>query len=90
MSFGLEIKDTAGNVVLGITDRITRELGRTTISADGSVTDARFADGTPWWINPPAVSAGNPSPDFTLIGTTLYWTFPGGSGGSFHLIYGIY
>lgn len=88
MSYGLEVYDASGNVILTVTDRITRLLGTATFNASGSVTDARFADGTPWWFVQPTTSSGNESPDITFSGTTLSWSNPGG--GSFSIIYGIY
>lgn len=51
MPQGLQCWDASGNLILDLTDRITRVLGQVNIAAgaSGYITDARFATGTMWW-----------------------------------------
>lgn len=62
MPQGIQCWDANGNLVLDLTDRLSRVLGRVTIpiNTSGYITDARFAQGEIWW----QVLTAN-----TLIGT---------------------
>lgn len=87
MAFGIKVLDASGNQMLGSDDRITRVLGITssTTAAD-SLTDSRFADGTPWSVVLGAdYSAWGKT--VTFSGTTMSWTASSFSG---NIVYGIY
>lgn len=60
-------------------------LGSQAISANGSVTDANFANGNPFWYVESSTWAG--APVFSFSGTTLSWTLSSGFTGT--LYYGI-
>ena len=51
MPQGLQAWNVSGQMIVDLTDRITRVLGETTIApgTTGYITDWRFAWGTIWW-----------------------------------------
>lgn len=100
MPQGLQVFDANGQIVLDVTDRLTKILGTlTTTTSDGSLAIPAPGWGTVW-IQMSAVSGE----DFLAVprvyyqGGAIYWTFSGASGvappASFRrpvqLIYGVY
>lgn len=76
MAQGLQIFDSAGALVLDITDRLTRILGEfTTTTANGSITDANLTSGTPWFYKISDDNPFNAICTITISGTTISWTF---------------
>jgi len=95
MPQGLQIWDASGNLILDTSSHIGRVLGVATLTGgtNGSVTDANFSTGTPFWHLQPNATYPTKLPDITISGTTLNWNFQAGytwSGMSFKLIYGVY
>jgi hypothetical protein len=88
---GLQVYDASSNLILDVTDSLGTVLGTvSTGTTSGSVTDANFANGTPFWAHLPlATNYLSLPPDITFSGTTLTWTFTGG-GTSSTIIYGVY
>jgi hypothetical protein len=85
MAAGLQIFDASGAVVVDLSDRPGRILGAasaTTSSAtygnNGSVTDARLANGTPFYIITPFFGFFGDDfgyPIVTFSGTTMSWNY---------------
>nr|DAE53983.1 MAG TPA: hypothetical protein [Bacteriophage sp.] len=51
MTQGLQVYDANGNIILDVTDRITKYLGAILINqTDGSITDARVNEGDLWYL----------------------------------------
>jgi hypothetical protein len=94
MPQGLQVWDASGNLILDLTDRLGRILGISTLTppTDGSVINADFATGTPFWACVPVSSGRAPVPNVSFSGTTLSWDFVAGIsyGPSYRLIYGVY
>lgn len=89
MAQGLQCFDASGNLILDVTDRLTKILGSfTTGIVAGSLVDANLALGTFWYVMNPYVAGGN----YNFLdkqwlvscsGTTLSWTpMPDPDGGS--------
>jgi hypothetical protein len=81
MPAGVETRDTAGNVVLTLGDRLSRILGSfNTGTVSGSLVDAGLASGTPWacciGYGSASTSSSTIPPVVTFSGTTLSWTAP--------------
>jgi len=92
--YGLEIRDANNNVLLTVTDRITREVGRVdTGTGSGSVSVG--ATGSIWYAIldnvPIGAPYGNP-PLVTVSGSIISWTpyTSYGSPRSVTIIYGVY
>lgn len=105
MPAGLQIFDAAGVLTLDITDRLTKLFGTTDVSDNGSLTDARFADGVPFAALVPRdsyfqfnVSSSSNRikvfPAVTFSGNTMTWTYPAlGTGwekAAVTIFYGLY
>ena len=92
MPAGFQVFDASGNVIVDLTDRLGRVLGITTITADGNLTDAGFATGTPFWCCIPVATGRAPVPDISISGNVLSWDFQAGISyaPSNRLIYGVY
>lgn len=97
MPQGLQIRDANGNMILDITDRLTRVLGSfSTGTTDGSHTDAALSSGTPWLH----ATSSNPFNvyvcKYTITGNTISWAFSNlgyiaaGSRQAEYVIYGVY
>ena len=95
MPAGLQIWDASGNLIFDTPTRCGRVLGTVTFGTmNGSVTNAQFAAGTPFWF----VSQSSPGyaayqPTIAVVGNTLSWSWTvsgstGNIGGT--IIYGIY
>lgn len=73
MSYGLRVWDASGNLHIDTSTLMGRILGQVAVTGAGSVTNAGFATGTPFYLelhknNNPAYLS------FTMSGTTLSWT----------------
>ena len=93
MAAGLECYDAAGRLMFAATDRLARVLGVVnTNSADGSLVDAGLATGAPYFaFFPSAMTGGWYWPTVAVSGTTLSWSYAGGSNRvSGFILYGIY
>ena len=95
MSAGLQIWDASGNLIFDTPTRCGRVLGTVSFgNTNGSVSNAQFAAGTPFWF----VSQTSPGyaayqPTIAVASNTLTWTWStsgaaGNQGGT--IIYGIY
>jgi hypothetical protein len=99
---GLQIFDAGGNVVLDVTDRLTRVLGEfETGTSDGFITDTNLDYGTPWFIaklnGSVTVKEGYNSYYSSSVpilisfnSQSLSWSFSGGSVANHHIVYGVY
>lgn len=85
MSFGLQVKDSSGNITLGATDRLTRFLysQRITAGQNGSVTVSGFnaARGGATVTALPGGQAGwfILVPQLSMSGNTVTWTWTNSS-----------
>ena len=86
-----KVWDAAGNLWQDLTTRYARKLGQVTITSSnqsGSVTDAGFADGDPWYFMLGATQVyGEPRVSFS--GNTMTWTATGLGTFSGTLFYGV-
>jgi len=78
MPVGTQFFDANGKLTLDFTDKVGRVLGSIeTGTIPGSITDARFLTGRPFFIfrgyNVPG-ARGLPAPVISIAGTTLSWT----------------
>lgn len=79
MAFGYEIFDASGNLIISNTGATGLILGQVEITAanqSGTVTNADFARGTPFWLFAPAFASPGNEPGVSVAGTTLTWTTP--------------
>ena len=94
MPQGLQVWDASGNLILDLTDRLGRILGISTLTSptDGSITDAGFASGTPWFICLPISSGAASTPQCSVAGNVISWDFitGGNYATTYKLIYGVY
>lgn len=92
MAAGLQVWDANGSLIVDLSTRLGRILGVTTFSSStGSITDADFASGTPFFIaSPTSVSSPSFGPKLTISGTTLSWDFEGRVASAHRLVYGVY
>lgn len=92
MPFGIKAWDASGNVVLDLSQRITRILGVQALTTDtGSIVDPNLAIGSFWWDFPQsgASTRFDYVPAISLSGTTISWSNAGTSGG-WMLRWGVY
>lgn len=97
MPQGLQCWDASGTLLVDITDRLTRILGVTTVSAGGSgtVTDDGFLTGSPFCIairSAVGLSTFNSSmvpPDISFASNVMSYAANSPSG-DHYLIYGVY
>jgi len=74
---GLEVFDNAGNTVLSLTDRIGRVLGSVRTNGwPGSIRDAGFTTGTPFFIVQTTNTGGFSPTDVQIAGDMLTWNYP--------------
>lgn len=93
MSYGLEVRDGAGNLVVGPSDRLTKLLGVVSISASGSLSLPGALQGNSYWFTFIPTTSGftGTPPVISISGATLTWTYPAGASnlnGNIH--YGMY
>lgn len=82
MPQGLQVWDANGNLIIDVTDRLTRVLGEFyTGTSNGSVTNPGLTTGTPWWIAIPTTNINVNNNNmakyltFSVSGSTLAWSF---------------
>jgi hypothetical protein len=79
MPQGLQCFDENGNIILDVTGRITRVLGRfNTGTSPGSLVDPNLLAGTPWYFTQIPSSSVRDSCRQCVVsfqGDTLSWTF---------------
>lgn len=95
--YGLQIKNLAGQVILRITDRVTRLLGSLETGTNSGSFAVPLPDGGSVFIivdttNGSAYSDGAVFPVITISGNVITWTFDNRTTGrvSLRLTYGIY
>lgn len=97
MATALKVWDASGNLILDVTDRITRILGYTTLPASSSnaLTDAGFSTGTPFFIairsngTGTAFNGAAVAVDISFSGNTMYYS-TSQSVADFIIVYGVY
>lgn len=97
MANGLKVWDAAGNLIVDVTDRLTRILGYTTLYADssGSLSDNGFLTGTPFFIAIRTNGAGGSfngttvAVDISFSGNTMYYSTTQ-TIADFIIVYGVY
>lgn len=94
MPHGLRTWDSSGNLIIDVSTRLTRILAiQAVTNVNGSVTNADFALGAPFWYFT-NVPSGIATPAVSFSGTTLTWTWPANTTqfprGNMNLVYGVY
>lgn len=81
MPLGMQVWDASGNLIVDTATYMGRILGTvSTGTSNGSVTNAGFATGQPWWfITRKTSSAYMYTPKITISGNTLSWQFESGT-----------
>ncbi len=75
MPNGLQINDASGNLVVDITTRLNRVLGRIDVNkANGSESNSGLSQGNPYFIIL-GQDVGLISPNVSISGTTITWTY---------------
>ncbi|SFM09004.1 hypothetical protein [Pelosinus propionicus] len=91
---GLQCWDANGNLILDVTDRLTRVLGQfETGTTSGSITDNSLTTGTPWMIShrkPTAIADHKAQCVVTFSGKVLSWSFGTGVAISHKITYGVF
>jgi hypothetical protein len=94
MPQGLQVYNASGQLLVDLTDRLSRLLGIATLTnpTDGNLTDAGFATGTPWWVCLPISGGSVSTPAVSIAGNVLSWDFDasGNYATTYKLIYGVY
>lgn len=95
MPQGLQIFDAQGNLIMDVTDRLSRVLGVVTTNAvAGSLVNADLTSGTPYHINSNAdgtvVNQQDAECVVTFSDTTMSWTYGAGTARDTEIIYGVY
>lgn len=93
MAQGLQVWDASGNLIADVTEYFGKVLGVASISAgvNGSVTNAGFAIGTPFWFLTALTSFPAEVPNITRSGNTLSWSFVAGQPAyDCRLVYGVW
>lgn len=94
MAYGLRVRDSAGNIKVDITDRLTRVVGsQSTGTSAGSLIVS--GQGDVWYTILDAVptnGSGNMPPQVSLSGNVISWSWPTTSYGvrAVTIIYGVY
>lgn len=84
MPYGFQVFSATGELEIDLSTSLTRVLGRFQTGNSqtyGSVTDANFAKGIPWFVvlvnGPPNSSfEWGLTPEVSIDGTTLSWSWP--------------
>ena len=91
---GLQVWDENGNIILDTNDMLGRVLGIQPVSSrTGSITDARLAQGQPFYffLSAPYPGPGYPGPArITISGSTLSWYHPEMPAAGSFLGYGVF
>jgi hypothetical protein len=96
MSLGYRDWNAAGNLIVDTNNRLSRVLGTVDITGgvSGSVTNADFAQGTPFWICTAKEASyslySGGGPNISVSGSTLSWDFTGRAPRNARLVYGVY
>lgn len=101
MTQGLQVYDANGNIILDVTDRLTKYLGELdTGYNDGELSNPDITDGVSVWVFATSYSYNNTvtsgthvcaTPQFTCSAGKIMWTFPEGDvRASLHVMYGVY
>lgn len=94
MPQGLQVWDASGNLILDISERVGKFLGIATITAgvNGSVTNAGFALGQPFFMVTTlgTLPTYRPSLTFNAGTNTLSWDWQGRPGSNCSLRYGVF
>ena len=94
MPQGLQIFNAGGDLILDVTDRLTRVLGEfETGTKDGRIIDNALTTGEPWFIAigiDAYFTYGEMGCAITINENILSWTFSPGSRGNKKIIYGVY
>lgn len=77
MAQGIRTRDANGDVLVDISDQLTRIIGMvTTGTSDGSVTDPGLQEGEPFVaVLPPSEAVNYFMPFFEFSGDTMSWSF---------------
>ena len=92
MTYGLQIWDSGGNLVLDTSDTVLLLLGSVDITGPGSLTNSNLTLGTPtWFFYPNAYGTSIGTPTVSFSGSTMTWAADSYSGNSFAgtLYYGV-
>lgn len=97
MATGLRVWDASGNLILDVTDRITRILGYTTLAANSSssLSNDGFLTGTPFPIairsngTGTAFNGAAVAVSISFSGNTMYYS-TSQSVADFIIVYGVY
>lgn len=87
MPSGFEVYDAAGQLVLGVTDRLTIMIGSLSVSSGTGNISVPAGMGTPFAYAVPNASYddvayhGSSLPKLTISGTTITYTYPSGISG---------
>lgn len=90
MPAGIQVWDSAGVLVVDISDRLARVLGTFNVfSGPGSRVDANLASGTPWAVVTPlsVTENGMPVVTFNTSTNTMSWT---NAAAACTITYGVY
>lgn len=82
MSIGLQTFDETGAVILDTTTIVGLAIGNiSTGTVNGSYTDSRLSEGTPFAMSQPnLMGPGTVAPVVTLSADTISWEYPPGNG----------
>lgn len=93
MPQGLQIWDAAGSIILDTTDNTGFVLGVldfTSVAQSGNITDANFANGTPFYFGQGDLSNSLAIPNISFSGTTMTWTANAYAPYNGFIYYGVY
>ncbi|MDF4024142.1 hypothetical protein P3W24_04045 [Luteibacter sp. PPL201] len=78
MAVGVRIKDRNGNIVVDFTSKLPRIIGYIdTNGSAGSINVPELALGNAYWVvSPISGTSGRGSPNVSISGTTLSWSYP--------------
>lgn len=88
---GIRVRTPAGVITFDSSVRTGRIIGYVDVSADGSLSNALLADGTPFSLcHRLAGTDGQQTPAVTFSGTTMTWTYPAGNKSNTRILYGVW
>lgn len=74
MAQGLQVFDENGQIMVDLSDRLTRILGVTSATGNGSLTHSGFTTGTPFAYAIERSGFWTTSLNFSWVGNTMTWT----------------
>lgn len=92
MPQGLQIFNSAGQIIFNTEDRITRFIGNQLIAGNGSINVPDFASGLPFWYTYLLNGILQPLetyPQVNISGTTITWSTPSTPYTTVGLYYGV-